>query len=126
MGGRQAKGELTADIDNLLGGEPSCAFEERCKVLTAHQFHREEDFAGSFADVEHAADRWVRNLTRQPHFVENARPRLRRGRPNHLQRHRCFKDQIFGTPDVAHSAAPDSRDHPVSIREHVPGDERVR
>ena len=72
-----------------------------------------------FADVEHAADRGMRDLPREPDLVEDRAARRRAGATDQLQRDRRLEHQIVGAPDVAHAAAAEARDHPVAAGEHV-------
>ena len=74
---RQAGAQLTGDVDDLLRGQPSDAAEQRGEVFAANQLHRVEDPALGLADVEDAAHGRVRDLPRQPNFVEDALARLR-------------------------------------------------
>ena len=119
--GGEPGAQLPRDVDDLLGGQPPDAPEQRGQVFAADQLHREEDFAVGFADIEDAADRRVRDLPRQPDFVQDAAPRPGRRRPNELQRDRRLEHQIVGAPDLAHAAAADARDHPVAAGEHLAG-----
>ncbi len=70
--------QLAGDVDDLLRRQAADALEQRRQILPAHQLHREEHFAVGLADVEHAADRRMRDLAREPHFVEDGRGRARR------------------------------------------------
>ena len=54
----------------------------------SHQLHRVEDAAVGLADVEHAAHRRMRDLPREPDFVEDALAAFRGRRVNQLQRDR--------------------------------------
>ena len=122
--GRQAGAQLAGDVDDLLGRQPADAPEQRREVLAAHELHREEDLAVGLADVEDPADRRMRDLPRESHFVEDALARLGARRVDQLQRDRRLEHEVVGAPDVAHAAAADPRDHPVAAGEHVAGRER--
>ena len=57
----------------------------------SNELHREEDPALGFADVEDAAHRGMRDLPREPNFVEDALARRRAGRIDQLQRDRASR-----------------------------------
>ena len=63
----------------------------------------------------------MRDLPREPDFVEDRARGLRARRMDQLQRDRGLEHEIVGAPDVAHAAAADARDHPVAAGEHLPG-----
>ena len=121
---RQAAAQLPADIGDFLRWQPADAPQKRGQVLALDELHRIEDAAGGFPDIEHAAHGRMRNLPRQPDFVEDALAAFRGRRVNQLQRDRGQQDQVIGLPDVAHAAPSDSRDHPVAAREHLARRER--
>ena len=73
-----------------------------------------------FADIEDPAHRRVRDLPREPDFLEDARRGLTGlARVHQLERHGGLEHQVVRSPDVAHAAAADARDHPVAAGEHV-------
>ncbi len=111
--------QLPRDVDDLLGGEPPDAPDQRGQVFAADQLHRQEHFAVVFADIEDTTDRGVRDLPRQPDFVQDAAPRAGRRRPNELQGDGRSKRQIVSAPDLAHSAAAEARDHAIPAGEHL-------
>ena len=74
----QTGAQLTGDVDDLLGRQPADAPEQRGQVLALDQLHRVEDAALGLADVEDAAHRGMRDLPRQPDFVEDALAAVRR------------------------------------------------
>jgi hypothetical protein len=100
-------------------GRPPDAPDQRGQVFAADQLHRQEHFAVVFADIEDTTDRGVRDLPRQPDFVQDAAPRPGRRRPNELQGDGRPKGQIVSAPDLAHSAAPEARDHAIPAGEHL-------
>ena len=62
VGGREAGAQLPGDVDHFVRGQPADAAQQRGEILAAHQLHRKKDQAVGLADIEHAADRGVRNL----------------------------------------------------------------
>ena len=68
----------------------------------------------------------MRDLPRQPHFVEEAIAADRAFRRDQLQRDRRVEHQVVGAPDVAHAAAADARHHAIAAREHFTRRKRRR
>ena len=85
------------------------------------QLHREEHFAFSFAYIEHAANRGMRDRPRHPYFVEDAGTIAAGLRPDELESHGRSQHEIVGAPDLAHPAAAQQRDHPIASGERLAG-----
>ena len=66
----------------------------------------------------------MRDLPRQPYFVQEAVARPALPGDNQLQRDRRPKD-IVGAPDVAHASLSEPRDHAVAAGKHVARRERL-
>ncbi len=81
VGSREPVAELLTDVDHLFGRQPAHPANQRGEVFAMDQLHGVEDFASSFADIEHPADRGMRNLAGEPHFIEDE-PSAPRGRPS--------------------------------------------
>ena len=116
VGGGEAGAQLACDLEHTFRGETAHAAQQRRQVLAVHQFHGKEHDAGVFADVEHAADRRVRNLPGQADLVEDLRACGGTGRPDEFQRNRGLEHEVVGAPHVAHAAAPQPRNHAVTSR----------
>ena len=115
----QARAQLPPDVDDLLRRQPAHAPKQRREILAPDQLHREEDHALGLADVEDPADGRVRDLTREPHFVEDPLARGRTGRLDDFQCDRGFEDEVVGAPDIAHAAAADALDHAIPACEYL-------
>ena len=60
----------------------------------------------------------MRDLSREPYFVEDALAPFRTRRVDQLQCDRRLEDEVVGAPDHAHAAPADLRDHPIASRKH--------
>ena len=114
--GREPAAQLAARCPMTFSdGRRPTRLMQRREVLALHQFHREEDFAVGFADVEDAAHRRMRDLPRQPDLVRGCGDRASRGVERiNLRATRRPQHEIVGAPHVAHAAPADARDHPVA------------
>jgi hypothetical protein len=120
--GREACAELPRDFDSLVFGQPADAPQKRGQVLAVDILHREEVTLVELADVEHAAHVRVRDAKRHPDFGQEAIEPL--GIPfdvgrEELQGHRLAEFHIVRAIDLAHAAAADEADHPVSPGHHA-------
>ena len=124
VGSRQSRAQLPGHPHRPFLGEAADATEERSQILAVHVLHGEEVVSVHLADVPHAADVRVGNLTRQAHLVEEALPAVcvvAERRRQELERHRLPELHVVCPIDLAHSAAAERRDDPIPIGEDDPG-----
>ncbi len=123
VGGRKTVAELLADIDHFFRRQPPDAANQRGEVFAIDQFHGVEDFSFAFTDVEHAADRRMRDLPGESHLIKDVPPALGVVRIDQLQGDRGFEDEVVGPPDFTHAPASQPGDHPVPAGEDIARDE---
>ncbi len=114
---RQARAQLTRDIDRLVRRQPANPAEERRQILAIDVFHREKRLALELADVVDPADVGMGDEARGTHLAAEAlepllvAPEINRKK---LESHRLAEDEIVGSVDLAHAAASEQRDDPVA------------
>ncbi len=119
--GGQSVAELPPDVQHLFLRNSSEPAEERGEIFAPDELHRVEELAGIFSDVEHAADRRVRDLPRKPDLADDAFAGLGPGRPNQLDRDGRVEHEIVGPPDVAAAADAQAGHHAIPAGQHVAG-----
>ena len=128
VSGGDARAELPGDVDDLVGRQPADVAQECGEVLAAHELHREKDEAVGFPHVEHAADRRMRDLPCEPHFVQETFARIDAAGEEHLEGDGRIEHEIVGAPHVAHAALTDAGNHAVTPGDfgagHEPGGSR--
>ena len=126
MSGGQPRAELPCDLRGLVLGHAADTAQKRPEVLSVDVLHRQEMVAIDLAQIVHPADVGVRDLPRRSHLVEEALQALlvtRERLGEELESHRQSELQIVRPVDLAHSPFSEEADHPVSRRQHLPGQE---
>ena len=68
MRGRQSRAQLLHNLDTLVAGQTSDSAQQNLEILTVDIFHRQKVQPFEFADVVHATDIGMTDLTGQPDF----------------------------------------------------------
>src|SRR5262249_50950908 len=104
--------------------EPPDAREPLEQALAGQKLHREKDRLPMAPDVEHAADRAMRDPPRELDLaleaLEGAGPRGDL-RPDRLQREPDAQLLVLDLVDLAHAAAAQHADDAVALPDHVVG-----
>ncbi len=83
--GREACAHLSRDFEGFVRRQPADAAHQRSEIFAVHKLHGQERVCvglasvaslADFADIEHAADVRMRNLSRQTYFTREPRARL--------------------------------------------------
>ena len=120
----QSRANLPRDLHGFVLRQPADAPQQRRQVLAVDELHRQKVQAVDVADVVHATDVGVRDLTPDADFRVKARERLGveadRFRQK-LQRDRLFEAQVIGLVDLAHPAFTEETDDAVAAGEDGAG-----
>jgi len=119
--GGEAGTDLSRDLDRLLLRRTTDAPDQRGQVLAVHVLHRQETLPAGFPHVVDATDAGVRDLTREPHLVEEARQAVLAAldsRGQELQRNGLAQRQVVGPVHLAHPAAAEQTDDAPAARQH--------
>jgi hypothetical protein len=113
------------DLDHPFRRKPPGAPEHCGEILPADQLHRTEDATIRLANVEHATDGGMSDLSRHSHFLENAFAIFRGRGFEDPERDPRPQNEVVGRPDLASAPLTKARDHPVATREHIAGYKRA-